>query len=1009
MKKLFLYLALVMFSFTSCAQYNKVVVKAQGVDTFSTVTPWRVDSVLNLLTAGNGLTKVGRQFRLGGTLSGNTTINSAGFTTIFTGANTSDVLSATSTSSAVAMKGTSSTGVGVFGINTSGGSGTVGQSTDGNGTYGIASTGIGVHASATTGIGVYSQTADGLAGSFTSANSSTNTVITILDLFRDNAATPANGIGESIDFNIRSSNQTKRLANQLISKFTNATDGTRTSQFILTGVNSATTADLMTVSGSGATRLNKYGVGTFAGTPAYTLAVDASGNLIETSSAASVTADNGLTVVSGTVKLGGTLLAGTTIGTGAFTFGVSTSNGGVTPFAVSSTTGGAISVSSTSGSGVTAIASSSGFGLVGVSSTGIGVQAWSNASYGLQVVANPSANSTVVPAILVTRQTTSGGGAGANGIGSSIDFDNAMTTGSTTSNRIISKWTNATTTAQTSQLIITGVNSAVAADLLTISGSGATQLNKYGGGTFTGTATFNLAVDASGNIIEVSTGGGGGGGITDLNGLTALSQTLVTGTSGSDFNISSVGSVHTFNLPNASASNRGALSTSDWIAFNAKQSAISFPNTTNKYFTGYGTFGSLLDTARQSITVTTVGTSGAATYNPATGVINIPTPTAASGVTSFTVASANGFAGSVTGGSTPVATISTTITGVLKGNGTAISAAVAGTDYVIPSGSITGTASNITGTLNASSFPALTGNVTTVAGSLVTTIAAGVVTNAMLAGGINLANKVTGILPAANGGTENGFTAFTGPTTSTKTFTLPNASATILTSNAAVTAVQGGTGIASYTLGDILAASGTTTLTKVAGNTTSTKMYLTQTGNGTISAVPTWAAITAGSISGLGALAVLNSVDLSGSQATGTLAAARMGALSGDVTSTAGSYATTIAANAVTVAKMQQIATNRLLGRSTAGTGNVEVITVGAGLSLAAGVLSAQNAVTSQEFTGSTSLVLTLSQTYISGSIKLYKNGVRLRPSDFTQTTATTITLTVPRLTTDIFLADFNY
>ena len=46
---------------------------------------------------------------------------------------------------------------------------------------------------------------------------------------------------------------------------------------------------------------------------------------------------------------------------------------------------------------------------------------------------------------------------------------------------------------------------------------------------------------------------------------------------------------------------------------------------------------------------------------------------------SVSVASANGFAGSVaqaTATSTPAITISTTVTGVLKGNGTAISAAV---------------------------------------------------------------------------------------------------------------------------------------------------------------------------------------------------------------------------------------------------------------------------------------------------------------------------------------------
>ena len=49
-------------------------------------------------------------------------------------------------------------------------------------------------------------------------------------------------------------------------------------------------------------------------------------------------------------------------------------------------------------------------------------------------------------------------------------------------------------------------------------------------------------------------------------------------------------------------------------------------------------------------------------------------------------------------------------------------------------------------------------------------------------------------LGAASGGSNNGFFQVTGPATSAKTFTLPNASATILTNNAAVTIAQGGTG-----------------------------------------------------------------------------------------------------------------------------------------------------------------------------------------------------------------------
>lgn len=51
-------------------------------------------------------------------------------------------------------------------------------------------------------------------------------------------------------------------------------------------------------------------------------------------------------------------------------------------------------------------------------------------------------------------------------------------------------------------------------------------------------------------------------------------------------------------------------------------------------------------------------------------------------VTGLSVVTANGFAGSVaTPTSTPAITLSTTITGIIKGNGTAISAAVSGTDY----------------------------------------------------------------------------------------------------------------------------------------------------------------------------------------------------------------------------------------------------------------------------------------------------------------------------------------
>jgi hypothetical protein len=71
------------------------------------------------------------------------------------------------------------------------------------------------------------------------------------------------------------------------------------------------------------------------------------------------------------------------------------------------------------------------------------------------------------------------------------------------------------------------------------------------------------------------------GGISSLNGLNANTQYFATGTTGTDFNISSVTDTHTFNLPTASATNRGALSSADWTTFNNKQDVITLGNLTN--------------------------------------------------------------------------------------------------------------------------------------------------------------------------------------------------------------------------------------------------------------------------------------------------------------------------------------------------------------------------------------------------------------------------------------------
>jgi hypothetical protein len=117
-----------------------------------------------------------------------------------------------------------------------------------------------------------------------------------------------------------------------------------------------------------------------------------------------------------------------------------------------------------------------------------------------------------------------------------------------------------------------------------------------------------------------------GSGITAINSLTGSVQTLATGTSGTNFNIASLGTTHTFNLPTASATNRGALSSTDWTTFNSKLSSTRTISTTSPLSGG----GDL--SADRTLTIadavadgTTKGASTftASDFNSASGVISI--------------------------------------------------------------------------------------------------------------------------------------------------------------------------------------------------------------------------------------------------------------------------------------------------------------------------------------------------------------------------------------------------
>jgi hypothetical protein len=283
----------------------------------------------------------------------------------------------------------------------------------------------------------------------------------------------------------------------------------------------------------------------------------------------------------------------------------------------------------------------------------------------------------------------------------------------------------------------------------------------------------------------------------------SISVGTVTSVTGTSPVVSSGGATPAISMPAATTSVNGYLTSTDWNTFNNKGSGtvtsvsatspvtstggatptIAIPAATTSVsgyltstdWTTFNNKGSGTVTSVAALTLGTTGTDLSSTVatGTTTPVITLQVPTASatnrgalsaadwttfnnkgSGtVTAVSVASANGFAGTSSGGATPALTLTTSITGVLKGNGAAISAATSGTDYSA------GTSALSTGILKS----------TTTTGALTIAVAADFPTLNQNTTGT--ASNVTGTVAIANGGTgqttrQDAMDALAGATTS---------------------------------------------------------------------------------------------------------------------------------------------------------------------------------------------------------------------------------------------------